>query len=477
VSQIFAGRLNLRGEWVEPPQRISNAGVRSLSPQLVILPDGSEVIAYIEKSERGGIMVAAGRTAPQRIVAAVGDMRQLALSSHASQVAIAWSENREKQPYIYSVRFTPRDGADSLVRLSVESALATQPTLSLMQDVRGLFYFTDDNRYVDWVYRRFASDGSPLAQALVLSHRAQTGSVSAYPVFVVTAASRLYVFETLSGVRLTRFDVNGARLDAQPITLEGVRTAGAVDAKISGDPSTPQTTLSGQALWVSWSETRRGKAAQSFVRPFTLDGKPQASETRLTFTTSGAFQPTWFMDNAGTQHIFWIENINDGEAALFYANTAQPAAVSVWQRLGFAGESPFANLLFTIAAAFMYAIPLIVAFSWRMGLVMSVMVLAYRVRFVQASPYRPVILFAMLIVAELWLSAPTTELVGQAPIALSGVVHGVFFASATVVTLWTAWQWRKEMSDLLRWPALVFVWTYLYYWLNALVILREAYAV
>jgi hypothetical protein len=86
-------------------------------------------------------------------------------------------------------------------------------------------------------------------------------------------------------------------------------------------------------------------------------------------------------------------------------------------------------------------------------------------------------LCVVLIVAELLLAAPTTELLGQPPIALSGAAHWVFFVSATAVTLWTTWQWRAELTDLLRWPALAFVWGYVYYWLNALVILREGYAI
>jgi hypothetical protein len=470
VSQIFTGRLDLRGVWVEPPKRISKTGVHSISPQLAQLADGSAVVAYLEKSTPSGLVVARGSGEPLRVVAAVGDMRQLIAVGIDQMLTLAWSENREAQPYVYSTNVTWRDStptAGATQRINPEAALATLPYFVLHGERVEAFYFTDDNKYVDLRMASLRASGERATDPAVLSHRTQTGSTGPYP---IAAASddkgNVYLFESLGNVHLTRFAANGARLDAQPIVLERVRSASAVDVKSVG-----------ATLWVSWSEARRGKAAQIFVRPFTLDGKPLAAETRLTFTSAGAFQPHWFMDNAGAPHLFWVENISDSDAALFYANTAQPAAVSVWQRLGFAGASPFANMLFTIAAAFMYAIPLLIAFSWRVGLVMIVIVIAYRVRFIQASTYHNLIWFAILIVAELVFSAPTQELLSQPAVALSGLSHWAFSVAATAVTLWTTWQWRNELSDQLRWPALAFIWSYMYYWLNALILLREAYSV
>lgn len=475
VSQIYTARMNLTGEWLVPPTRVSNAGVRSLSPQLALLPDNSDIIVYIEQSANGGLMLARLQEAPKRIIPSVGAMRQLFLSVAQNQTFwLAWSENREAQPYVYLTYFygwgEPVFIEEVPKRLNPDLVLATQPALlTNASNVLYALYFADSNQFVDLRLQTFALlPGNlriflePRGGAVALSHRPSIAG--AYPIRLrADHQDNVYLFESPGGAaRLTRFDASGARLDAQPITLERVRTSGAVDA-----------TLDKESLWLAWSaDPRRGKAAQIYLRRFTLDGKPQGDEQRLTFTTSGAFQPSWFMDRNGIQHLFWAENISDSAAALFYANTAQPADVSIWQRLGFGGDEALGTMLVTIATGFMFVIPILVVNIWRFALVALALLIAHRLTRGRIAP-----MLAVFLAAELLLSAPVQEMIGQPSIALSSAAHWAFAAPALVLTLLLVRQWRAELTEPLRWPALAFIWSYVYYWMNAIVILREAYAV
>ncbi|MEP7198842.1 MAG: hypothetical protein ABI874_03390, partial [Chloroflexota bacterium] len=458
APQIFIARLNAAGDWAQPPTRIGNAGARAVSPQLVVMPDNADVIAYIEKSPQGGLMVTDGTQLPQRIVEAVGDMRQLAMSSDETRIVwVAWSENRDRQPFVYLTRFqwTGRPSALENVRaLNADAVLATQPTLLLRQDRLHTFYFADDNKFVDLRYAQVLAGVGRLSGGLagepqVISHRPPNAG-GAYPIAVrADTHGNLFLFESLGAVRLTRFDVNGTRRDAQPITLDRVRTSSAMDATVSND-----------AMLIAWSgQTRRDRPSQIFARRFTTDGKPNGDEQRLTFSSSGAFQPHWFADGNAIQHLFWVENVSDSDAALFYANTVRPADVSIWQRLGFGGDNPLANFVFAVAAGFMYAILLLIGNVWRPLIVSLLLLGAHRL-----ARGRVGVLVVVFVASALPLSAPMTELLSQPPIALSAAAHWAFVAPALAVTLWLLRQWRTELSEPLRWAALPFVWSAIYYW-------------
>ncbi|MBI1801563.1 MAG: hypothetical protein HYR71_08050, partial [Chloroflexi bacterium] len=126
--QVFSARMSLNGDWLARPQRISRAGTRSFSPALALLPDGGDLIAYIEKSPSAALMVSARGEPPRRAVDGVGDMRQLALAGNPQDTFAVWSEDRERQPAIYMARFNARgEVVSGARRLCAEAALATQP--------------------------------------------------------------------------------------------------------------------------------------------------------------------------------------------------------------------------------------------------------------------------------------------------------------------------------------------------------------
>ncbi|MBI3915337.1 MAG: hypothetical protein HY327_14265 [Chloroflexi bacterium] len=454
----------------------TRVGLPRLAPSI----DGSLLLFFIAKKENAAatiqlmrVSAADANFSPAIIYPAEGILTDFhAAADGAGGAFLIWREQRQGAPAIYGARV---DAAGSFMlpptRLSSETLLLLDPSLIVSDNIAHVFYFADDNKSVELRYRRYDLNGRALDEPRLLGRRPQnsTGSVAGYPLALAAdARGNITLVESPGGnARLSWFDREGNALLANAVALSGVRASARVDLL-----------LLEHGWQLTWAEARkRDGRLQIYSRAFDLNGAAHGAETRLTATTtSGAVQPQLIALRDGARRLFWIENIAPDTAALFTADNRSAAEPEVWHRLGFAGDAAFGNLLVTVGTGFFLVIVLLIVNFWRWTLVLLIALSWLRVLPV-ISPARGVAAFVVLVAALAFFIAPLGEMLGQAPLKISAAAAVVFALTATIFCARIAWEWRSDLGDALRWIALALLWTYVYYWLNAIVLLREAFAV
>ncbi len=486
AARLYLARLDDAGAPATTPAHLfALENARASAPRALLDARGNPMILFVEKSEGESPALVLARSTGERYAGVPlrrieGTLGTLSAQTDGSGGAfLVWGEQRQGAPAIFAARLdSAGDWVFAGARVSDELARAFDPAVIVAGGAAHVFYFVDDNKNVELRYRRIALDGRALAAPRVLSRRPQNSanSVTSYPLALTTdAAEKIALVESPGGdARLTRFDASGQPLGA-PVTLRGVRASAAVEISSAGED------------WqITWAGTRKGRL-QIFTRAFSLDGAPRGAETRLTATTtSGAVLPTLTAARDGSRRLFWLENIAPENAALFTADTRAPAEPSVWQRLGFAGDNPFFSMLFTLAAGFMLAPVIIIVNIWRPLIALAAFFGGWRIaarlaralafcaagaRFARLAHFA---FFGLVF----WLAlAPIGEFIGQPamPVAASAAI--TFAVAASAVCALLAARWRSDLNDPFRWLALATIWCYVYYWLNAIVLLREAFAV
>ncbi len=463
--------------------RVATTGVaetRAALPRMTPSTDGSLLLFFIAKKENASaaiqlirVSAAAANGSPQIIYRAEGILTDFhAAADESGGAFLLWREQRQGAPAIYGARV---DAVGNFLRaptrLSSETMLLLDPSIIVADNIAHVFYFADDNKSVELRYRRYDLNGNALGEPRVLSRRTQnsTNSVGGYPLALTAdARGNITLIESPGGnARLSRFDREGNALLANPVALSGVRASARVDVLPLEN-----------GFQLTWADARkRDGRLQIYSRAFDLNGAAHGAETRLTATTtSGAVQPQLIALRDGARRLFWIENIAPDTAALFTADNREGAEPEVWHRLGFAGDAALGNLLVTFGTGFFLVIVLLIVNFWRWTLVILIALSWLRVAPVN-SPARGVAAFLVLVAALALFITPIGEMLGQAPLQISAAAAVVFALTATIFCARIAWQWRNDLGDVLRWTALVLLWTFVYYWLNAIVLLRESFAV
>lgn len=484
-------RLDRHGQLTGDPIRLSDANVNAENVAVALTSDDVPLCLWIEKGhqdETQRLMMARPETGQPAQVLSTSPkiMRDLAVTTDLSnssdeqgRIFLVWSDNRQG---LYDIYMTALDGQGNL---SVSERQITdtgsdfvfEPALAVGGGVLHLVYFADRVTDQELVYRAYNVAGEPLTEPQVLEHVAQaaidlgTGSQRSYPLLAVAKDDgQLRLYESLGPmVRQRKIDKDGTV----------VQPAGPL---LMGSQYYSQVSLAhgGEQPWLIWSDLRWGSGDrfQVYAAPLDKAGRVE-EETRLTFATSSALWPVMLLDDDGGQHVVWQQNAGPYTYQMMYINDVDPASISTWQRLGFAGVGGAWGLLFALAQSAILAVITAAINIWRLAIawVVTVLVLLVARRMDALKSYAHLVAWVVLLVVLFVAVRPETRTLGQMPIDVASAVHWVMGAAASAVAVYLGWVWRDAFRGVLIWAGMAGLWVWTYYFLNLTLILRQGFAI
>jgi hypothetical protein len=481
----FYARLDRHGQLLDRPSRLSDPNVNAEDVAVALTGDGVPLCFWIEKGHEDGtqrLMMARPGTGQSPLLLSTSPkiMRDLAVTGdEEGRVFLAWSDNRQGLYDIYLTVFDPQGNVAVAERRITDtgSDFVFEPALAVGGGVVHLVYFADKVTDQELVHRAYDVAGKPLTEPQVLERVSQAATTlggstpTSYPVLAVAEADgQMRLYESLgSMVRQRKIDRNGTIILPPEPFLRGSRYYSQVNlARAKGQQ------------WIVWADLRWDSGDRFQVYTASLDQEGHVGEeTRLTFATTSALWPVMVLDDQGGQHVIWQQNAGPYAYQMLYINNLDPASVSAWQRLGFSGVGGAWSFLLALAQGAILAVITTFVRIWRPAIAWAVTALALQiVRRVEAvRPYAHVVAWLVLLMTLFVVVRPEAQTLGQMPIDVADTSHWVMgvFASATVLYLGRVW--RRAFRGVLIWAGMAGLWTWVYYWLNLILILREGFAV
>lgn len=472
---VFYGRLNDEGEFLNGPLRVSPSGTHTASPSMVLIEGDQPLIFWIERGEDYRALMAAQpgqtplaitRTTAAMVTASAGRDGQ-------GHIFVVWADNRGRDFDIYLAKLdSDGDILFSDRPLTENPDFDFQPTLAVDGGVLHLLYFLDTINYESLVHRVFDLDGYPLSPELVLERRVQvaSGGEEGHPLTAMAdQRGHLHLLESLEGrFRYTQIDARGEMV-TQPTTF------------LEGHQHYSQSSLAfeGEDLLAIWPQTKKkGELFQLYAVRFSQGGQLRGAIERLTYSPTSALWPKIVVDSHGGRHLFWQQSTSPYDYSLFYMNDLWAVPIPFWSRLGFSQENGWLSFLLATVAGFMMAIPYIMVNVWRLLIAASlVAVLLWLSQRLNLQAYSFLLILVCLLVVMALLAQPMGALLGQPPLTVVPLARWTFSITASVLACYIAYRWRNEFTDPLAWVGLVVIWFYCFYFLNSVILFRQAFAV
>ncbi len=467
VEQVFYAQIDDQGRLISGPTQLSRPGFKSIDPSMVFTSEGKVACFWLELEEARRVVMREVGQEPVTLKGTPNVMRDaVSVGDGEGHIFVAWSEMIESNFDIHLLGLDERGEVVLPERLlSQEPGFAFQPTIAVGGGVIHLVYFDDEVTYEEALYRPFDWEGHPLAQPRVLTRLTQATDVGTqgYPVTLkADPRGALYLLESLQGaVRYTKIGPRGEDLVTPRIILMNGTHGSHIDME-----------LKGRTLQLTWAEDRSGRGRfQIYSVILDQEGNLMSQESQLTHSPSSAVWPVMVTDHKGRRHLFWQEALGPYTFALMYSNDINPLTPSLWQRLGFPSGSSF---LYTIGLAAMMSILSTILNSWRLIIawLASILFLFVVDRLEVKKAESPASIFLVILVTLALIVRPISTVIGFPPLALVPAAPWLLLATATLLTLYIAYLWRKELTDIFRWAGITILWGYAYYFLNVLLILR-----
>jgi hypothetical protein len=476
----FYARLDQHGQFVDEPVRLSDANVNAENVAVALTSEDAPLYFWIEKSHDNGsqrLMMArpeAGEP-PQIVSTSPKIMRDLTVArDEQGRVFLAWSDNRQGSYDIYMAALDGEGGLPIERRVTdTGEAFIFRPALAAGRDVVHLIYFSDEIIHEDLVHRVYDAAGEPLTEPQVLERVSQMGDSAqqGYPLLAVTEADgQLCLYESLGPmVRQRKIGKDGAVvLPAEPL--------------MSGSQYYSEVNLARreEQQWLIWADLRLESPERFQIYTAPLDETGHVGEEiRLTFATTSALWPVMLLDSRGGQHVIWQQSMGPYAYQLMYINNLDPARISAWQRLGFPGVAGGWTFLLALAQSAILAVITAFVNIWRPGIAWAVTALVFPIarRVERVRPYINVVAWAVLLAVLFVIVRPQTKTLGQMPIVVVGAAHWVMGIVASATVLYLGRVWRGEFRGLLIWGGMAGLWSWVYYFLNLTLILREGFAI
>ncbi len=468
VEQVFYAQIDDQGRFISGPIQLSRPGIKSTDPSMVLTSEGKIACFWLELEEARRVVMRVVGQEPVVLKETRNVIRDAVTArDEEGHILVAWSEMVENNFDIHLLGLDERGEVVLSERLlSQEPGFAFQPAMAMGGEVIHLVHFDDEVTYEEALYRPFDLEGRPLAPSRVLTRITQTRDQSGqgYPVTLkADPGGALYLLESLpEGVRYTKMGPRGEDLVAPRLIAVGGTQRSHIDVEIRDD--TPQLT---------WSEDRSGGGRfQIYSAILDQEGEMMNQESQLTHSPSSAVWPAMVTDHQGRKHLFWQEALNPYTFALIYSNDIHPLTPSLWQRLGFSSGSSF---LYAIGFTAMMSILTTIMNSWRLIAAWLAIILFLFVvdRLEMQKAKSPALIFLIMIATLALIVRPVSAVIGFPPLELVPAAPWLFLATSTLLTLYFAYLWREELTDIFRWAGMTILWGYFYYFLNVLVVLRE----
>jgi hypothetical protein len=479
----FYARLDRHGQLIGEPIRLSSLDADAENVALVLTSDNVPLCFWIEKGhgdDSQRLMMARPGTgeSPQILLTSPAVMRDLTATADVGDeqdlVFLAWSDNRQGLYDIY-VTILDSQGNPSVSERRVTDTgtdLVFQPTLAAGGGVVHLVYFFSEVFHQNLVHQACDVAGEPLTgpQVLERAPRSRDSVQRGYPLLAVADADgRLRLYESLGSlVRQTKIDKDGTVVQsAEPLLSDSHYYAQVNLARVPDQH------------WLVWTTLRRSSDVRFQVYAALLDEAGRLQEaTRLTFASSSALWPVMLLDGKGGQHVIWQQGTEPSIYQMMYINNLDPAPISIWQRLGFAGDRGGWNFLLILAGSIILAVILLLLNVWQLATAWAVTALGLQItRRVGAIPHASRVVWTVLLAALFLAVRPEADMLGQMPIDVAGATHWVMGAVASAVVVYVGRIWQDRLHSILIWAGMAGLWLWIYYFLNSILILREGFAV
>jgi hypothetical protein len=270
-------------------------------------------------------------------------------------------------------------------------------------------------------------------------------------------------------VRMREIDPDGRVVRPPELVLAGGQHYSGVSLARQGDQQ-----------WLTWAELAdaAGQRFQAYAAPLDAAGQP-GEAVRLTHVVSSVLWPCMGLDPDGGQHVTWQQSAGAYVYRLMYINNLDPARISAWQRLGFAGDWGGWSLAMALAEGAVLAVPTVALNAWRLAIGWAAAWLALWAAGHRAAarPYARVVAWGVLLVTLCAVVRPEAKTLGQVPIQIMPLVHWVMAVAASAIALYLGRVWREGLDQPWIWAGLGGVWLGVYYWINLVLILRAGFAV
>jgi len=468
VEQVFYAQIDDQGRFISGPTQLSRPEIKSIDPSMVLTSEDKVACFWLELEEARRVVMRVVGQEPVTLKETPNVIRDaLSVGDGEGHIFVAWSEMVESN---FDIHLLGLDEGGEVVfperLLSQEPGFAFQPAIAVGGGVIHLVHFDDEVTYEEALYRPFDMDGRPLAQPRVLTRVTQASGLGmeGYPVTLkADPRGALYLLESLPGeVRYTKIGPRGEDLVTPRIILMGGTHDSHIDMEVRG-----------RTLQLTWAEERSGgRRFQIYSATLDQEGNIIGQESRLTHSPSSAVWPVMVTDHKGRRHLFWQEALGPYTFALMYKNDIYSLTPSLWQQLGFPSGSSF---LYTIGFAAMMSILTTMLNSWRFIVAWLVSILfPFAVDRLEVKKAKsPVFIFLVMLLTLALIVRPVSAVIGTPPLDLVPAAPWLFLATATLLTLYIAYLWQEELTDIFRWAGITILWGYSYYFLNVLLILRE----
>ncbi|MGB5932333.1 MAG: hypothetical protein WBH57_04600 [Anaerolineae bacterium] len=468
VEQVFYAQIDDQGKFILGPTQLSKPGIKSIDPSMVLTSEGKVACFWLELEEARRVVMRIVGQEPVTLKETPNVIRDaVSVGDGEGHIFVAWSEMVESNFDIHLLGLDERGEVVFPERLlSQEPGFAFQPAIAVAGGVIHLVHFDDEVTYEEALYRPFDLEGRPLAQPRVLTRVTQTHDLGTqgYPVTLkLDPRGALYLLESFQGeVRYTKIGPRGEDLVTPRIVLMGGTRGSHIDMEVRGG-----------TLQLTWPEERSGgRRFQIYSVTLDQEGNITGQESRLTHSPSSAVWPVMVTDHKGQRHLFWQEALDPYTFALMYSNDIYPLTPSLWQRLGFPSGSSF---LHTIGLTAMMSILSTMLNSWRfiVAWLLSMLFLVAVDRLEIKKAKSPAFILLVTLVTLALIVRPVSAVIGFPPLDLVPAAPWLFLVTATLLTLYIAYLWQQELTDIFRWAGMSILWGYSYYLLNVLLILRE----